>query len=347
MFSKIEGEIKKSWNSGDCLVSISCLSYNHEKFIAQTLNGFLMQQTNFPFEILIHDDASTDNTANLISDYASNYPDIIFPILQKENQHSKLGGRINFRFNFPRAKGKYIALCEGDDYWTDPLKLQKQVDFLETHPDFNICFHNAKILKGSEFLSKKIYKPNRKENITFIDLLNGDYTKTCCSIFRFDKSIYTTQLNMFQDTSLFLFCLKDGAKAHYINEDMAVYRIHEGGAWGLKSTLKQLLSKFQIYEYLLVTYQQQNYTPIINHKLKKFSVEISFIHLKNLNFKEFFSWQKKSFRFYANDILRIYYKLLRKHFFNRNLIKKIFKLSTILINISITFIFVTLMFYFL
>ena len=103
------------------LLSICCVTYNHESFISQCLDGFLMQQTDFPFEILIHDDASADGTANIIMEYEAKYPDLIKPIYQTENQFSK-GIKISVTFNFPRAKGKYIALCEGDDYWTDPLK---------------------------------------------------------------------------------------------------------------------------------------------------------------------------------------------------------------------------------
>ena len=104
------------------LVSISCIAYNHESYIRQCLDGFLMQKTTFSFEILIHDDASTDNTTDIIREYERKYPDIIKPIYQKENQYSK-GIPISATFNWPRAKGKYIAMCEGDDYWTDPLKI--------------------------------------------------------------------------------------------------------------------------------------------------------------------------------------------------------------------------------
>jgi len=122
------------------LVSICTITYNHAKFIRQALDGFLMQETNFPFEVLIHDDASTDGTADIIREYAEKYPDIIKPIFQKENQYSK-GVQISLTYNFPRVKGKYVALCEGDDYWTDPRKLQTQVDFLEANPEFSMCFH--------------------------------------------------------------------------------------------------------------------------------------------------------------------------------------------------------------
>ncbi|MFK2238497.1 glycosyltransferase family 2 protein [Bacteroides fragilis] len=107
------------------LVSIFCITYNHSSYIRQCLDGFLIQKTNFPFEVLIHDDASTDDTAGIIKEYEAKYPDIIKPIYQVENQYSK-GLDINIVYNLPRARGKYIAMCEGDDYWIDPLKLQNK-----------------------------------------------------------------------------------------------------------------------------------------------------------------------------------------------------------------------------
>lgn len=107
------------------LVSICCITYNHAPYIRQCLEGFLIQKTTFPFEILIHDDASTDGTADIIREYEARYPHLIKPIYQVENQYSK-GTKISSTYNYPRAKGKYIALCEGDDYWTDPLKLQNK-----------------------------------------------------------------------------------------------------------------------------------------------------------------------------------------------------------------------------
>ena len=126
------------------LVSISCITYNHVAFIRDCLDGFLIQKTDFPFEILINDDASTDGTDQVIKEYEEKYPDILKPIYQRENQYSKGIRGMNIRFNFPRVLGKYIAMCEGDDYWTDPYKLQKQVDFLEANPDFVMCHHDAR-----------------------------------------------------------------------------------------------------------------------------------------------------------------------------------------------------------
>lgn len=124
------------------MVSIWCITYNHEPYIRQCLEGFVMQKTNFRFEAIVHDDASTDGTAAIVREYAEKYPDIIKPILETENQYSKGDGSLE-RIMDETCTGKYIAICEGDDYWIDPLKLQKQVDFLESHPDYTMCFHNA------------------------------------------------------------------------------------------------------------------------------------------------------------------------------------------------------------
>ena len=122
------------------MVTIRCLTYNHEQYIRQCLDGFVMQKTNFRFEAIVHDDASTDGTVEIIREYAEKYPDIIKPIFETENQYSKRDGSIGRIMN-EHTHGKYIAICEGDDYWTDPYKLQKQVDFLESHPDYVMCSH--------------------------------------------------------------------------------------------------------------------------------------------------------------------------------------------------------------
>lgn len=130
------------------LVSIVTLAYNHEEYISLAIDSFLMQKTTFSFEIVIHDDASTDQTQNIIKVYEKKYPELIKPIYQKENQKSK-GGGIVTRTAFSAAKGKYIALCEGDDYWTDPLKLQKQVEFLERNADYSMIHTDANVFNVS------------------------------------------------------------------------------------------------------------------------------------------------------------------------------------------------------
>nr|WP_308125070.1 glycosyltransferase family A protein [Pseudomonas cichorii] len=128
-------------DNAEPLLSIVCPAYNQEAFITQTLDGFLSQQTSFNFEILIHDDASTDSTAQIIAQYAKRHPTIIRPFYQEENQYRQ--GKPCVPELFAKARGRYIAYCEADDYWTDPRKLQLQVDFLESHPDYAITYHDA------------------------------------------------------------------------------------------------------------------------------------------------------------------------------------------------------------
>lgn len=147
------------------IVSVACITYNHEPYIRQCLDGFVMQKTNFPFEIVIHDDASTDNTKVIIQEYCQKYPHLFRPIFQDINRF-KEGKGILARFVFPECRGKYIALCEGDDYWTDPLKLQKQVDFLEDNKEYSMCFTNAFQQFGDRYDVKQ----------PFADITNKEYS---------------------------------------------------------------------------------------------------------------------------------------------------------------------------
>ena len=142
MTNRTQQEIMQRWeadNSDTPLVSVRCTAYNHEPYIAQALDGFLMQKTNFPFEVIVHDDASTDRTAEIIREYEARFPKIIKPIYETENQYSKRDGSLG-RIMDAACKGKYIAFCEGDDYWTDENKLQMQVDFLEGNQEYGLCY---------------------------------------------------------------------------------------------------------------------------------------------------------------------------------------------------------------
>lgn len=142
---------KASWRStgaGEQLpvVSISCITYNQKDYIQDALDSFLDQETDFPFEILVHDDCSTDGTTEIIREYEKRYPDIVKPMYEEINQYLNFGTGGTLEWNLPRARGKYLAMCEGDDFWVDNRKLQKQVDFLEKNPEYGMCYTDFNIL---------------------------------------------------------------------------------------------------------------------------------------------------------------------------------------------------------
>ena len=229
------------------LVSINCMTYNHKAFIRQCLDGFMMQKCSFDFEVLIHDDASTDGTQDIIREYEVKYPDIIKPIYQKENQYSK-GIDPSLKYNAPRVKGKYIALCEGDDYWTDPYKLQKQVDFLESHPDYVMCSH-----RFNQYIQDKNLLEEEK-NLTFQgadydlkNLIGGKWlTQTLTVMYRrsaLDLKEYESY-GMSMDIILFYALLKNG-KGYCFPDIMATYRLHGGGVWSEVSLNQRRLIEFR------------------------------------------------------------------------------------------------------
>ena len=225
------------------LVSVLTLAYNHAPYIRECLDGILMQKTNFAFELLIHDDASTDGTADIIREYEAKYPDIIKPIYQTENQYSK-GVKVSLTYLYPRAKGKYIAMCEGDDYWTDPLKLQKQVDFMEANEDIPCCFHRVDILRQNENKFEKGSLPKfiKEDDIcegkffTNEDRLEKWFAYILAIMFRSKYIDYLTKNSKkykftFNDNHIIYYLMKD-SKAYYFKDSMAIYRINDGGVFG-------------------------------------------------------------------------------------------------------------------
>ena len=237
------------------LVSVFCLAYNHENFIRQALDGFVMQKTNFNFEVLVHDDASTDNTPLIIKEYAQKYPGIIKPIFQTENQYSKKV-RIIPSILFPKAKGKYLAWCEGDDYWFDENKLQFQIDSLERNSTCVACCTKVKNIKldGTE---TGWYCGNISDKDTVVDKYR--FVSYCLnpgpdiimplqiSGFILKKDVYENYLvNPFEakkyfsvgDLPLFLYTGMMG-DIYYIQKPMSCYRIGNPNSWnGRHSDLK-------------------------------------------------------------------------------------------------------------
>ena len=212
----------------DLLVSVCMITYNQEKFIAEAIEGVLMQQTNFPIELVIGEDCSTDHTRDICLEYKAKYPDMIKLLLPENN----LGMMRNFITTFEACTGKYIALCEGDDYWTDPYKLQKQVDFLEANKDFSICFHPVKIKNEKENKIVDDYITRDVQEVTDIyELAEGNYIHTPSVVFRKNAEVETKIASLYNfrvgDYPLHMLNAQYG-KIKKIPDIMAIYRAGVG-----------------------------------------------------------------------------------------------------------------------
>lgn len=215
------------------IVSVICVTYNQGQYVSQTLDGFLMQETNFPFEILIHDDASTDDTARIIKKYIKNNKNknaVFKPIFESENQYSK--GTYDFINDlFISAEGTYIAYCEGDDYWTDPHKLQKQVNYMLSHPDLGLCFHRVQaIFQDSNKKAYTVPSSDESSGFTTKELIRRNFIQINSVLYR--TQTYNNMPNniMPQDWYLHLYHAQFGGIG-FIDEVMGVYRINQGGVW--------------------------------------------------------------------------------------------------------------------
>jgi glycosyltransferase involved in cell wall biosynthesis len=213
------------------LVSVAMISYNHQAYITEAVESVLMQQTNFSIELVIGDDNSTDNTRNILEEIQKRHGNIrILP------PGPNVGMMKNAKRTIQAYRGKYIAFIEGDDYWTDPLKLQTQIDFLEKNPDYTLSFHNVRILNSKNPLEQQLSnKADTPEEITQADLLSiGNMINTVSAVIRADvlrnHSSWSRQF-LFGDYPIFLLLARYG-RIRYMDQAMAVYRIHDKGAHG-------------------------------------------------------------------------------------------------------------------
>ncbi len=213
------------------MVTIQCCTYNHEPYIRECLNGFVIQKTDFCFEAIVHDDASTDGTAAIVREYAEKYPDIIKPLLETENQYSKKDGSLN-RIMDEHTHGKYIAICEGDDYWTDPLKLQKQVNFLESHPDYGMVHTDYDFVKGR----RKHFKEKKDEDGRWFPRIITENLPIGTLTVMFRKELYDKIPKLYSDkkwpmADLPLWCeLASVGKIKYLPVVTSKYRLLKNSA---------------------------------------------------------------------------------------------------------------------
>lgn len=222
-------------------VAIKCLVYNHEPYLRECLEGFVMQQTDFPFVAIVHDDASTDHSVDIIREYAAKYPDIIHPLYETENQWRKADGSLRKIMNdaIEATGAPYIAMCEGDDYWTDPHKLQKQVDFLDTHPEYELCCHRYKILNqndgtwNQDYIAAFFTEGTNAEGFAFTkkDNLHTWITKTMTLLYRASVALPdTAHFRYWRDVHWNYYMLKQG-RGYCLPWIGAVYRRQDGGVF--------------------------------------------------------------------------------------------------------------------
>lgn len=217
----------------DVMVSVQCTTFNHEKYVRKALDGFVMQKTNFKFEVIVHDDASTDGTADIIREYAAKY-NFIKPILQKENQYSQ---KIPYaaKYIHPLMHGKFIAYCEGDDYWTDPNKLQILYDYMSTHDECSMCCHAYENIEANtEKVIGEIHTLEADGTITIQKAIKYDNpTQFASQMFRRECVIGIPEIYLHRgvgDYTVLLHAATLG-KIHYIDKIMARHRIASDGSW--------------------------------------------------------------------------------------------------------------------
>lgn len=260
-------------------VSIVCLTYNQSDFIRKTLDSFLMQKTDFSFEVLIHDDASTDGTTSIIEEYAEKYPDIVKPVYEKTNRYSQN----DYSFindTYQRALGDYVAFCEGDDYWTDPDKLQLQVDYMENNPKTTVCFHLVKVFFENNKVENETYpQVNADSKFTIKELLKKNYIQSNSVLYKKSHTDYTTLPSNIipSDWYMHLYHAQHG-EIGFINKVMSAYRKHSGGIWWDSRLVwkKYGVGHLNLYKALLDIYGDNiEYRAIINnnirHAIKKIS----------------------------------------------------------------------------
>jgi len=268
--------IDKQVNKINPLVSVCVVTYNHRHFIEQCIDSILNQKTNFPFELIIGEDDSKDGTREICINYGEKYPDKIRLFLRREEDKIWIDGsktgRFNFIENLKEARGKYTALCDGDDYWIDPFKLQKQIDFLETNLEFSIIYHKMLITHDNKNVSNKLSK-NNAEITTIEDLAKGNYIYSSSCVYRnklFKKFPLWFASSPAGDYVLHMLNAKYG-KIKMFKGTMGAYRIHNNNIWGHKSIFERKENWLKTLDFL-ITFFDGNVKEILIQQYAQTSV---------------------------------------------------------------------------
>jgi len=282
MINKTEKEISQNWKGDDIKVSITCVAFNHEYCISDALDSFLMQETDFAFEIVINDDASTDRTVDILKEYETAFPNIVKPVYQTENQFSQ--GVNTMAIMFPKIKGEYVAFCDGDDYWIDKEKLKIQVEEMEKHPDVDMCFHSTYKLVDNVREDVASRHADRTKVFTPQEVILGGGVFCPTASLLFTNRLISSLPNWFETAipgdfvSQIMGAARGGAL--YLDRSMAVYRVGVESSWTVSETLKSSKSRQSV----LNRFKEQ--LDFINQYLDfKFKDEIEkIIHDANLDF---------------------------------------------------------------
>jgi glycosyltransferase involved in cell wall biosynthesis len=266
------------------LVSVLMPTYNHEKYVRQAIESVFMQQVDFKYEIVIGEDCSTDSTRSIVIEYQKKYNDRIRLILHEQN----MGLNSNAGKMYQEGKGRYFALLEGDDYWTDQNKLQKQVAFLEKNPDFAICFHNMQIIYEDEPYKNCLSNFNQQEITSIEELASyGNYIHSASCIFR--KYLSELPYWFYQcpapDYVLLLLSAQYG-KIKFIDEVMGVYRIHKGGTWGPKGYSYQMEKTVELLEKIENKFDKK-INQNLNNCLHDSDFQLAEYYLKNRDYEKY------------------------------------------------------------
>jgi glycosyltransferase involved in cell wall biosynthesis len=275
MINRTEEEIKSGWSLPRApLVSICCITYNHEKFITEAIDSFLMQITTFPFEIIIGEDCSTDETMGIIKNYQSRYPNLIRIIASDTN----IGMQKNFIRTLEACTGKYIALCEGDDYWTDPLKLQKQIDFLDRNKEYVITYTSAEAFNEQGSVNNFI--GGTLKDLESIELQKAASINTLTVCFKNVLQALPPEFICSKFGDLFLWSLLGAyGKGKYLQDVLpSKYRIHDGGVFSKKSERQKFEMNFQTSFALYSYYKRINHTVLSNYFLNQLMIYSLYLH---------------------------------------------------------------------
>ncbi len=315
-------------------VSVLCFAFNHEKYLERCLKSLAEQKTDFPFEIIVHDDASLDHSADIIRKFAEQYPDRIVPLLEQENQYSK-GVSLIEKIMLPHAKGRYIAYCEGDDYWSDMHKLQKQYHYMETHAECAICLHNTVKHDLLGKIPDKLFAPWKKETIlTDQDVFIGWLTHFSSYFVRKEYAALPSQYlsYWFGDYVRLLYPYSKGTAA-FLPDTMSVYNYNNTAGVTYINRNKDYSNRIKQYtdrkEFLLCFNQdtEQRFAAVIEQRIEEldFLAEYNrFISLVKIPENR----EKQSIIASAKKLRKLpYYKTYLKNSSSLKRIKTFFKLN--------------------